>query len=101
MGCPQGSAFRRTGKVRSAASTTSCDNTKFIGGSSSNITNAGKTARTAGFSPRVSKTAGRGCVDLAKRDTETSGLHGLTTRLLSPSWNKSWRCGSRCARQAR
>jgi hypothetical protein len=28
MGCPHGSAFRRTGKARSAASTTSCDNTK-------------------------------------------------------------------------
>ena len=28
MDCPQGSTFRRTGKARSAASTTSCDNTK-------------------------------------------------------------------------
>jgi hypothetical protein len=29
MGCPQGSVFRRTGKARSATSTTSCENTQF------------------------------------------------------------------------
>jgi hypothetical protein len=63
MGCPHGSTFGRTGKARSAASTTSCENTQicwrqFIEHHTHrkiNITNSG------GFSPRVLTASRMGC----------------------------------------
>jgi hypothetical protein len=62
VGCPHGSTFRQTAKARSAASTTSCDNTqKFVGGSSWNITHVGKiNSKDSGMSHRGSTTSRAG-----------------------------------------
>jgi hypothetical protein len=38
---------------------------------------------------RVLTTSRKRCADLAKREAETSGLHGSMTWLHSPSWNKA------------